>query len=102
MHVYRDNEPVQGRIRQRLQPLTKHSHVISAKNLIRDFWRCPRYVRWVSLLHFRGNQRSMSQDPLATLKTEVLEQAGLISKAQQNNIIHAKKLNTSLAFKIPQ
>ena len=34
VHVYRDNEPVQGRIRQRLQPLTKHSHVISSKSEI--------------------------------------------------------------------
>ena len=33
----------------------------------------------------------MSRDRLAKLKTEVLEQALFIQKAQQNNIIHAKK-----------
>jgi len=33
----------------------------------------------------------MSRDRLAKLKTEVLEQALFIEKAQQNNIIHAKK-----------
>ena len=41
----------------------------------------------------------MSRDRLAKPKTEVLEQAGFILKAQRNNIIHAKKLKTSLAFK---
>ena len=42
----------------------------------------------------------MSRDRLAKLKTEVLEQALFIEKAQQNNIIHAKKnQNTSLVFK---
>ena len=33
LYVYRDNEPVQDRMRQQLQPLTKHIHVISTKNL---------------------------------------------------------------------
>ena len=42
----------------------------------------------------------MSRDRLAKLKTEVLEQGLFIEKAQQNNIIHAKKKqNTSLVFK---
>ena len=41
----------------------------------------------------------MSRDRLAKLKTEVLEQGLFIEKAQQNNIIHAKKQNTSLVFK---
>ena len=33
----------------------------------------------------------MSRDRLAKLKTEVLEQGLFIEKAQQNNVIHAKK-----------
>ena len=32
VYVYRDNEPVQGRIWQRLKPLKKHSHVIIPVN----------------------------------------------------------------------
>ena len=33
VYVYRDNEPVQDRMRQQHQPLTKHIQVISTKNL---------------------------------------------------------------------
>ena len=35
VYVYRDKEPAQGRIRQRLQPLKKHDHVIGTVNTVK-------------------------------------------------------------------
>ena len=79
MYVYRDNEPVQDRMRQQLLPLTKHIHVISTKNLSKFGSRFLAMSQIHTLRFVFGAKLIINQrDRLAKLKTEVLEQAGFI------------------------